>query len=167
MKDIELVDVRSVQPLDEYRVRLVFSDGFERTIDLSPYLKGPIFEAVRDPDYFRKVQVDPETGTIAWPNGADIDPIVLRYDLVPAWPEEDMSEPVASDSSSPPQSRIRAKGSHFVLSRAPSGRYTFSLVASNGRVIATSATYKNKASALRAIESVKHVGLDALIVEQD
>jgi uncharacterized protein YegP (UPF0339 family) len=166
VKDMEVVDVRSVEPLDGYRVRLVFSDGFERTVDLGPYLHGPIFRAVREPDYFRRVTIDPETGTIAWPNGADIDPVVLRYDLVPAWREDDMPE--ARLSSSPPEEiRRQGRSAHFVLRKAPSGHYRFSLVASNGRILVTSATYKNKASALRAIQSIKQVGPDALIVEQD
>jgi hypothetical protein len=87
--DYELVDVKSVTPLGGYNVRLVFSDGVERIVDLDPYLRGPIFESVRDQDYFRKVQVDEDTGTIGWPNGADIDPVVLRHGLVPAWMEEE------------------------------------------------------------------------------
>ena len=36
-----------------------------------------VFEPLRDPTEFRSVRVDPESGTIAWPTGADIDPIVL------------------------------------------------------------------------------------------
>jgi len=32
---------------------------------------------------FRSMYV--EEGTIAWPNGADIDPDVLFYGLTPAW----------------------------------------------------------------------------------
>jgi hypothetical protein len=90
--DPELVDVKSVTPLGGYNVRLVFSDGVERIVDLDPYLRGPIFESVRDQEYFRKVRVDKDTGTVGWPNGADIDPIVLRYDLVPAWMEEERAE---------------------------------------------------------------------------
>jgi uncharacterized protein DUF2442 len=85
----ELVDVKSVAPLDGYKVHLVFSDGIERTVDLDPYLRGPIFERVRDPEYFQGVRVDPDTGTIVWPNGADIDPLILRFDLAPAWKEEE------------------------------------------------------------------------------
>jgi hypothetical protein len=91
-RDSELVDVESVVPLAGYNVRLAFSDGIERTVDLDPYLRGPVFERVRDPEYFRRVRVDHDTGTIVWPNGADIDPVLLRYDLVPAWKEEEESE---------------------------------------------------------------------------
>jgi hypothetical protein len=31
-----------------------------------------------DPKLFRQVRVDDELGTIVWPNGADMDPDVLR-----------------------------------------------------------------------------------------
>jgi len=36
-----------------------------------------IFEPLRDPAEFASVYVDPEAGTIGWPNGADLDPLVL------------------------------------------------------------------------------------------
>jgi hypothetical protein len=41
---------------------------------------------LRDPDYFAQVQVDPEAGTIVWPNGVDLDPLVLHGDYDPAEP---------------------------------------------------------------------------------
>ena len=79
-----LVRVRSVEPLDRFRVRLAFEDGTEREEDLTVYLRGPIFEPIRnDPAVFRSVRV--EGGTVAWPNGADIDPDVLYYGLKPVW----------------------------------------------------------------------------------
>ena len=43
-----------------------------------------MFEPLRDPTAFRQVTVDPELGTIVWPNGADMDPDVLRGALPPA-----------------------------------------------------------------------------------
>jgi hypothetical protein len=80
------VRVRTVEPLDEFTVRLGFEDGTHKEIDLAPYLRGPIFEPIRnDPRMFRSVKV--EGGTIAWNNGADIDPDVLCYNLTPAWME--------------------------------------------------------------------------------
>ncbi len=37
-------------------------------------------EPLRDRAYFRKVRVDPELGTVVWPNGYDLDPDVLHGD---------------------------------------------------------------------------------------
>jgi len=82
-----LVRVRDVEPLEGFRVRLEFEDDTQKEIDLEPYLHGPIFEPIRNnPALFRSVRV--EGGTIAWDNGADIDPDVLYYGLTPAWMEE-------------------------------------------------------------------------------
>ncbi len=82
----QLVRVCAVEPLDGFRVRLTFDDGTRKVVDLEPYLHGPIFDPIRNnPATFRSVKV--QGGTIAWDNGADIDPDVLYYGLVPAWME--------------------------------------------------------------------------------
>ena len=82
-----LVRVRAVEPLGRFRVRLEFEDDTHKELDLEPYLHGPVFEPIRsDPAMFRCMKV--EGGTIAWDNGADIDPDVLYYGLTPAWMEE-------------------------------------------------------------------------------
>ena len=81
-----MIPVRAVEPLDKFEVRLKFTDGSQKVVDLEPYLHGPIFEPVRnDPSLFRSVKVDPEVGTIVWNNGADVDPDVLVHGLTPAW----------------------------------------------------------------------------------
>jgi hypothetical protein len=80
-----LVRISAVQPLAGYSVRLNFTDGSERIVDLQPFLRGPVFEALlADPDLFRAIRVDKELGTIVWPNGADLDPDVLYLGLTPA-----------------------------------------------------------------------------------
>ena len=82
-----LVHVRAVEPLERFRVRLEFEDDTQKELDLEPYLHGPVFQPIRsDPVVFRSMRV--EGGTIAWDNGADIDPDVLYYGLTPAWMEE-------------------------------------------------------------------------------
>lgn len=78
-----LIRVRSVEVLERFLVRLGFTDGSWREIDLEPRLRGEVFEPLRDPEYFRKVMV--EDGTIRWPNGADFDPDVLYYGGPPPW----------------------------------------------------------------------------------
>jgi Protein of unknown function (DUF2442) len=81
------IRVCAVQPTQKYRVLFTFDNGVRREIDLEPFLRGPIFEPIRhDRAVFRSARV--EGGTIAWDNGADIDPDVLYYNLKPAWMEE-------------------------------------------------------------------------------
>ena len=83
-----LVRVRTVEPLENFRVRLTFQNGVMKEIDLGPFLRGEIFAPIRsDPAVFRSVKV--VGSTIGWDNGADIDPYVLYYDLKPAWMEEE------------------------------------------------------------------------------
>ncbi len=84
-----MIRIRAVEPLDGFTVRLHFTDGTEKMIDLEPYLHGPIFEPLRnDPAFFRSVRVDSQLGTIVWDNGADIDPDVLYQNLTPAWMDQ-------------------------------------------------------------------------------
>ena len=76
-----------VEALEGYRLRLRFNDGAERTVDLSDMLWGTMGEPLRDPEYFRRVRVDPELRTVVWPNGLDLDPEVLHGDYEPAAPQ--------------------------------------------------------------------------------
>ncbi len=83
-----MILVCSVKPLEEFQVFLEFSNGEQKTVDLDPLLRGPIFEPLRkDPRLFRAVHVDKDLGTIVWDNGADIDPDVLYGAHRPAWME--------------------------------------------------------------------------------
>jgi hypothetical protein len=75
-----LARVTAAVPLSGWRLRLTFTDGLVREVDLSGDLWGPMAEPLRDPDYFSQVRVDPEVGTVVWPNGYDLDPDVLHGD---------------------------------------------------------------------------------------
>lgn len=87
-----LVRVLEATHLGSFRVRVRFTDGSRRVIDLEPYLRGPIFEPIRaDATLFAAVRV--EDGALTWPNGADIDPDVLYHDLTPAWKEQPATDP--------------------------------------------------------------------------
>jgi len=82
-----MVDITDVEIMYDRVVRLRFSDGSDRVVDLSPLLWGPVFDDIAaDDDLFARVTVDPEIGTIVWANGADLDPDVLHGDHEPANP---------------------------------------------------------------------------------
>ena len=72
-----LAKVTEVGAVGLYRLRVQFSDGTEKEIDLEPVLNGEIFGALRDKALFDRVSVDPEVGVVCWPNGADFDSSML------------------------------------------------------------------------------------------
>lgn len=85
-----MVRVATVSPLEGFRLRVGFTDGTERVIDVGRFLRGPVFaEICRDRSMFEAVAVDQELGVLVWPNGADIDPDVLYGLHEPAWAEQD------------------------------------------------------------------------------
>jgi Protein of unknown function (DUF2442) len=70
----KLVDITAVDVIGEYRLRLTFDDGLIGDVDFTGREWRGVFEPLRDPEYFARVAIDPEGGTIAWPNGIDMAP---------------------------------------------------------------------------------------------
>jgi hypothetical protein len=70
----QLVDITGVEVVGEYRLRLTFEDGTIGDVDFGGRVWRGVFEPLSDPVYFARVAVDPEAGTIVWPNGADMAP---------------------------------------------------------------------------------------------
>lgn len=81
------IDVTSVRALPGRQLALTFADGLSAIIDVDRIVHHytGVFSPLRDDDYFRQVTVNPELGTIVWPNGADICPDVL-YSLASGKP---------------------------------------------------------------------------------
>ncbi len=74
MKDYHLLEARYVSG---HVVWLRFRDGTVGEIDLAA-LRGPVFEPLRDPSFFRNFTIHPEFHTLVWPNGADVAPEFLH-----------------------------------------------------------------------------------------
>ena len=71
-------DIISVSPMGEHRLFLRFDNGEEGIVDLAHVLRfDGVFSGLRDPAEVARVMIDPEAGTIVWPNGADLCPDVL------------------------------------------------------------------------------------------
>lgn len=68
--------VTRAEHIEGHRVRVWFNDESSGEIDLSESLDGPIFEPLRDVDYFRSFSIAGHT--LAWPNGADFAPEYLH-----------------------------------------------------------------------------------------
>lgn len=75
---MRLIRISSVTPLDGFRLRLTLTDGSIVDRDVELLLTGQVFEEVREnPRVFRAATV--ASGTVVWPNGADLCPDVLIW----------------------------------------------------------------------------------------
>ena len=66
-------------------LRLLFSDGTVGDVNFSAEHWTGVLEPLNDPEYFAQVRVDPEAGTVVWPNGIDLAPEPL-YEQAHAHP---------------------------------------------------------------------------------
>jgi hypothetical protein len=71
--------VRGVRHLKDYELEIRFSDGTVATLDFRGRVvgRGGVFRPLESVDFFAKVTVDQEAGTLVWPNGVDFCPDVL------------------------------------------------------------------------------------------
>ena len=74
-----LARVTDVQALPGRVLRVSFSDGLVRELDFREVLIGAL-AAIDDDRAFSEAHVDKVAGTVAWPNGIDLDPDVLHGD---------------------------------------------------------------------------------------
>jgi hypothetical protein len=74
-----LIDVKKAQPLPQRRLELTFEDGLHAVVEMDSIViaYSGVFAALLDDDFFLQAKVDPELGTVVWPNGADVCPDVL------------------------------------------------------------------------------------------
>jgi hypothetical protein len=82
-----IIHITAVEVTGPHSLHLTFDDADQSTkaINLYSELEGPVFEPLKDPATFARVWLDPELGTVVWPNGADFAPDFLYR----------VSEPVA------------------------------------------------------------------------
>ena len=73
-----LLHVTAVECMVPRTLRVWFDDNTVKDVDLTDELWGEVFTPLRDPEFFQQVFVNPETGTVEWPNGADLAPSFLH-----------------------------------------------------------------------------------------
>lgn len=72
-------DVKTVRPMDDYRIYVELEDGRKGLFDMKPYLEHGVFRELKDPAYFARVGV--QYGAVTWPNEQDIAPETLLSEL--------------------------------------------------------------------------------------
>lgn len=70
--------VEAFEIVGPFTLRIQFDDKTWQSIDFRPVLAGELYGPLRDLELFNKVHLDPEVGTLVWPNGADFDPATLH-----------------------------------------------------------------------------------------
>jgi len=68
---------------------LTFADGVSGDVDVLERMRGPVFVEARSAEGFAAAELDQESGTVAWPGGADLAPDTL-YERVKTgrWPDQ-------------------------------------------------------------------------------
>jgi hypothetical protein len=76
--------ITGVRHIETYRLMLTFSNGVEAELDFADRItgRGGVFAQLEDIDFFKRVRVDPEVGTLVWSNEVDFCPDVLYSEAV-------------------------------------------------------------------------------------
>ena len=86
-----LQDIVEAQMLGGFQIHVRFENGVEGEVNLGRLIRFEgVFAPLRDPKEFARLAVGiRDTGTICWPNGADLDPDVLYAEIsgepIPTW----------------------------------------------------------------------------------
>jgi len=80
----DIVHVRKLERLGDYRLKLWFTDGQAGEWDFSGLARrgGALTQPFKDPAYFARVFL--EFGALTWPNGYDWSPEALYADMAAA-----------------------------------------------------------------------------------
>lgn len=74
-----ILRILSAEVVGPHRLLLAFTDGTRGEVDVYPLLDdGSVFGPLREAEFFERAELDPVSGTVTWPNGADFAPEALR-----------------------------------------------------------------------------------------
>lgn len=75
-------EIKKAKYIKDYLVRIGFQDGKEGIIDFKKYTSyGGVFKSFKDLEYFKKLYVNKDLGTICWPEGQDVAPDTLYSEV--------------------------------------------------------------------------------------
>jgi hypothetical protein len=75
VKDLPpLVHITDVEVIGEHELRLTFEDGLVGDVALGDDEWRGVLAPLRDPEFFARVEVDSQLGTVVWPGNLDLAP---------------------------------------------------------------------------------------------
>ncbi len=74
-----MIKVISAEPIENYKLRILLSNGKKGIFDVSPYLDKGVFHELKEQQYFCRVKV--AYGGVMWPHEQDFSPETIEYEL--------------------------------------------------------------------------------------
>lgn len=73
-----MIRIVSVEPLPEYRLKVVFDDGCGGVFSVEPERRGGVFLKLMDARVFNAVSINADFGCVEWPGGIDLSPETMH-----------------------------------------------------------------------------------------
>ncbi len=79
-----MIRVVHVQPLEDFKLQVRFSDGTGGSYAVEPQRRGGVFERLSDPAVFNAVSINDDFGCVEWPGGVDLCPAAMHQEMTVA-----------------------------------------------------------------------------------
>ena len=63
--------ITKVEPLESFRLRVIFEDDAVKIFDVVPYLDTTFFNRLREEEYFNQVEIGDYGDSVRWDDGQD------------------------------------------------------------------------------------------------
>ena len=80
--DFRRAKIIACKALPGYRLWIRFDDHLEGEVNLSHLVGKGVFDAWKSLEFFNAVSINPVTHTVSWGEDLDLDPYVLRQELL-------------------------------------------------------------------------------------
>jgi len=99
MDEFKRAKIVSCKAKPDYILWVQFDDGIEGEIDLSDLVGLGVFKAWESKEFFETVKIDPESETVCWGEEIDLDPYVIKQEIIDAQKKMDKSKSSETDTS--------------------------------------------------------------------
>lgn len=80
--DFKRVRITACEARPNYILWVRFDDEVEGEVDLSDLVGQGVFKAWESDEFWQSVKIDPESETVCWGEEIDLDPYVLKQEIL-------------------------------------------------------------------------------------